>query len=240
MIFMWGERMTKILVIEDESNISELINYNLTENGYQTLLAYDGEEGLHMALSEKPDLILLDVMLPKKNGIDVCRELRNSHHQNTPIIMLTAKSEEIDKILGLEFGADDYITKPFSVRELLARIKAVLRRFETVADEPVKSGFPETKSIQVHDLIIDIDRHEVHVLDTPVELTFKEFELLKMLAVNQGKVISREYLLDTVWGFEYIGETRTVDVHIRYLRRKLGPASDYIHTVRGVGYKLQG
>lgn len=232
--------MTKILIIEDESNISELINYNLTENGYETIQAYDGEEGLRMALSEKPDLILLDVMLPRKNGVDVCRELRDSHHQTVPIIMLTAKSEEIDKVLGLEFGADDYITKPFSVRELLARIKAVLRRFEAAAAEPVNNGFPTTKTIKVHDLIIDIDRHEVHLGDEAIELTFKEFELLKMLAVNQGKVISREYLLDRVWGFDYIGETRTVDVHVRYLRRKLGQASDYIHTVRGVGYKLQG
>ncbi len=231
--------MAKILVIEDDSNISELISYNLQENGYETVQAFDGNTGLKLALEEAPDLILLDIMLPGKNGVDICRELRETYHRSAPIIMLTAKGEEIDKILGLEFGADDYITKPFSVRELMARTKAVLRRFENAEaaeQPPVKAG---AAVIVVNDLTIDTDRHEVMVGDETIELTFKEFELLRALASNKGKVITREFLLDTVWGFEYIGETRTVDVHVRYLRRKLGRAGDYIQTVRGVGYKIQ-
>ena len=231
--------MTKILVVEDESNISELIAYNLLGSGYEVITAFDGIAGLEMALNGKPDLILLDIMLPGKNGTDVCRELREAHRSKTPIIMLTAKGEEIDKVLGLEFGADDYITKPFSVRELLARIKAVLRRYETGAAEDASSVSEKSRIITVHDLTIDPDRHEVKVAGETVELTYKEFELLRSLAANQGKVITREFLLDTVWGFEYIGETRTVDVHVRYLRRKLGKAGAYIHTVRGVGYKIQ-
>jgi two-component system alkaline phosphatase synthesis response regulator PhoP len=229
--------MSKILVVEDEININELISYNLKENGYQVLSAEDGIKGLDLALKESPDLILLDVMLPGKNGMDICRELREVHHKTMPIIMLTAKSEEIDKVLGLEFGADDYVTKPFSVRELLARVRAVLRRVENMQEER-KGNKPDIKSIVVDDLIIDIDKHEVWFKDQSIELTFKEFELLRTLAQNRGKVITREYLLDTVWGFDYIGETRTVDVHVRYLRRKLGDASDYIQTVRGVGYKV--
>ena len=237
--------MQKVLIIEDEANISELIVYNLKENGYTALAAADGEQGLALALSDKPDLILLDVMLPLKSGLDVCRELRESHHLKTPIIMLTAKSEEIDKILGLEFGADDYVTKPFSVRELMARVKAVLRRTEgisttennTAADMERKTT--KTSLITAGELTMDIDRHEVHIGDRLVELTFKEFELLRTLAVNRGKVISRDYLLDKVWGYDYIGETRTVDVHVRYLRQKLGEEAAIIHTIRGVGYKIQ-
>jgi two-component system alkaline phosphatase synthesis response regulator PhoP len=231
--------MAKILVIEDDSNISELISYNLQENGYETIQAFDGNTGLKLALEEAPDLILLDIMLPGKHGVDICRELRETYHRSAPIIMLTAKGEEIDKILGLEFGADDYITKPFSVRELMARIKAVLRRFENAEAAEQPPGKAGAAAIVVNDLLIDTDRHEVKVGDETVELTFKEFELLRALASNKGKVITREFLLDTVWGFEYIGETRTVDVHVRYLRRKLGRAGDYIQTVRGVGYKIQ-
>jgi len=162
----------------------------------------------------------------------------------SPIIMLTAKSEEIDKVLGLEFGADDYVTKPFSVRELMARVKAVLRRSESMlapsAQEPGNKDEKrsEQKLIHVGDLTIDIDKHEVRVKDRIVELTFKEFELLKTLAVNRGKVMSRDYLLDKVWGYDYIGETRTVDVHVRYLRLKLGEEDNIIQTIRGVGYKI--
>ena len=237
--------MQKILVIEDEINISELIVYNLEENGYAVLTAVDGERGLDLALSDKPDLILLDVMLPIKSGLDVCRELRESHHVKTPIIMLTAKSEEIDKILGLEFGADDYVTKPFSVRELMARVKAVLRRTEGISATDNKTAadleqeIAKSSLITAGELAMDIDRHEVRIRDRLVVLTYKEFELLKTLAVNRGKVISRDYLLDKVWGYDYIGETRTVDVHVRYLRQKLGEEADIIQTIRGVGYKIQ-
>ncbi len=235
--------MQKILVVEDEANINELIVYNLKENGFQTLSAADGEVGLTLAIKEKPDMILLDVMLPGKNGLDVCRELREIHHLKMPIIMLTAKGEEIDKVLGLEFGADDYVTKPFSVRELMARIKAVLRRapelkLENSEDDDKNTRSPVTKPIIAGDLVIDTEKHEVHIKDRLVELTFKEFELLRTLAQNKGKVMSREYLLDKVWGYDYIGETRTVDVHVRYLRIKLGEDGDFIQTIRGVGYKI--
>lgn len=236
--------MQKVLVVEDESNIRELIVYNLRENGYETITAADGELGLALAVSEKPDLILLDVMMPGKSGLDVCRELRETYHLKTPIIMLTAKSEEIDKVLGLEFGADDYVTKPFGVRELMARIKAVLRRAsaipssETKAKGGTKEEIDGTGLIVTGDLTIDIDKHEVRVKSRLVELTFKEFELLKTLAGNPGKVMSRDYLLDKVWGYDYIGETRTVDVHVRYLRLKLGEDENFIQTIRGVGYKI--
>ena len=223
--------MQKILIIEDEPNIRELVLYNLGQSGYEGIGAEDGLLGLSMARSEKPDLILLDIMLPGKNGYDICKELR-AEGSKTPIIMLTAKNEEIDKVLGLEFGADDYISKPFGIRELIARIKAVLRRYEST---------PEQEGIVIGDLAIDIDRHEVKLAGKPQELTLKEFDLLKVLAENRGRVLTRDQLLDKVWGFEYIGETRTVDVHVRYLRKKLGDEDNegkYIQTVRGIGYKM--
>ncbi|WP_027399563.1 response regulator transcription factor [Anaerovorax odorimutans] len=234
--------MKKILVIEDEPNIRELVLYNLTQNSYEGIFAEDGETGLALARMEKPDLILLDIMLPEKNGYDICKELR-AEGNKTPIIMLTAKNEEIDKVLGLEFGADDYISKPFGVRELMARIKAVLRRYEsqnmTKADEKAKNK--ENRVLQIDDLTIDVERHEVSLGGKKVDLTLKEFDLLKTLAENRGIVMSRNQLLDKVWGFEYIGETRTVDVHVRYIRKKLGDEDNdgkYIQTVRGVGYKI--
>lgn len=223
--------MQKILIIEDEPNIRELILYNLIQNGYEGLAAEDGTMGITLARDEKPDLILLDIMLPGKNGYDICKELRSEGNQ-TPIIMLTAKNDEIDKVLGLEFGADDYISKPFGVRELIARIKAVLRRYEN------NTG---TDVITVGDLSMDISRHEVKLAGKPIELTLKEFDLLKALAENRGRVLTRDQLLDKVWGFEYYGETRTVDVHIRYLRKKLKDEDGegkYIQTVRGMGYKM--
>lgn len=223
--------MQKILIIEDEPNIRELVLYNVQQNGYKGLEAEDGIQGLAMARAEKPDLILLDIMLPGKNGYDICKELR-MEGVKTPIIMLTAKNEEIDKVLGLEFGADDYVSKPFGVRELMARIKAVLRRAEH------SDG---TREISAGDLTIDIERHEVRLGGENIDLTLKEFDLLRALAENRGRVLSRDQLLDKVWGFDYIGETRTVDVHIRYLRKKLGDEDNegkYIQTVRGVGYKM--
>lgn len=227
--------MKKILIIEDEPNIRELILYNLQANGYEGLEAEDGIMGITMVHTEKPDLILLDIMLPGKNGYDICRELREEGNK-TPIIMLTAKTEEIDKVLGLEFGADDYISKPFGIRELMARIKAVLRRYETVVRESVSSN---EHILRIDDLEINIDRHEVKVQNELVELTLKEFELLSYLAENRGHVLTRDQLLDKVWGIEYAGETRTVDVHIRYLRKKLGHEDRYIETIRGKGYKLK-
>jgi len=235
--------MQKILIIEDEPNIRELVLYNLSQNGYEALAADDGLQGLALARSERPDLILLDIMLPGKNGYDICRELR-AEGNNTPVIMLTAKNDEIDKVLGLEFGADDYISKPFGIRELMARIKAVLRRYES-GPEPDGNGNASSKpkgaGITIGDLSISIDSHEVKLGGKSLDLTLKEFDLLRVLAENRGRVMTRDQLLDKVWGFEYIGETRTVDVHVRYLRKKLGDEDNegkYIQTVRGIGYKM--
>ena len=224
----------KILVVDDEENIAELISYNLSSNGYKVITANNGIDAVKIAIEEKPSLILLDLMIPGKDGYDVCKEVRsNNEIRNTPIIMLTAKSEELDKILGLELGADDYITKPFSVRELLARVKAVLRRFSIVE--------PESNVLVFGDLTADFDKREILVKDKKLELTLKEFELLEILIRNKGKILTRDTLLDKIWGYEYIGETRTVDVHIRYLRKKI-EADDknpkLIETIRGVGYRF--
>ena len=227
--------MKKILIIEDEPNIRELVLYNLQANGYEGIQAEDGIMGITMVHTEKPDLILLGIMLPGKNGYDICRELRTEGN-NTPIIMLTAKNEEIDKVLGLEFGADDYISKPFGIRELMARIKAVLRRYENVVPESTSTA---EHILKIDDLEINIERHQVTVNGNNVELTLKEFELLSYLAEKRGHVVTRDQLLDKIWGIEYAGETRTVDVHIRYLRKKLGDEDKYIETVRGKGYKLK-
>lgn len=223
--------MHKILIIEDESNIRELISYNLINNNYKVLEAEDGLLGLEMSIKEKPDLILLDLMLPGMNGLDICKELRD-RGSKIPIIILTAKNEDIDKVMGLEFGADDYMTKPFSVHELMARIKAVLRRAELRND---------VKYITKGALTINIERHEVLVDGKTIELSLKEFDLLKTLAEHKGMVMTRDQLLDKIWGIDYDGENRTVDVHIRYLRKKLGDEeseSKYIQTIRGMGYKM--
>ncbi len=222
----------KILVVDDEQHILELLEYNLVENGYEVTTVDNGTKALELAAKGSFDLILLDVMLPEINGVEICKKLKHELNIDTPVIMLTAKSEEIDKILGLELGADDYVTKPFSVRELLARIKAVTRRYEKKEEK--------TNQIQVYDILIDIDRHEVKCKDQLIDLTFKEFELLRTFAQNRGKVLTRDYLLDTIWGYDYIGETRTVDVHVRYLRKKIGDdESKYIETIRGIGYKMK-
>ncbi|MBP3915413.1 MULTISPECIES: response regulator transcription factor [unclassified Clostridium] len=224
----------KILVVDDEEHIAELISYNLTSNGYKVVIANNGIDAVKLAIEEKPSLILLDLMIPGKDGYDVCKDVRsNSEIRNTPIIMLTAKSEEVDKILGLELGADDYITKPFSVRELLARVKAVLRRFSIIE--------PESNVLTFGDLVANFDKREILVKDKKLDLTLKEFELLEILMKNKGKILTRDTLLDKIWGYEYIGETRTVDVHIRYLRKKI-EADDknpkLIETIRGVGYRF--
>ena len=224
----------KILVVDDEEHILELISFNLTNNGYKVIKANNGIDAVRLAIEEKPKLILLDLMIPGKDGYDVCREVRsNSEIRNIPIIMLTAKSEELDKILGLELGADDYITKPFSVRELLARVKAVLRRFSVVE--------PESSDLVFGNLKADFEKREIHVKDKKLDLTLKEFELLEILIRNKGKILTRDTLLDKIWGYEYIGETRTVDVHIRYLRKKVEEDDKnpkLIETIRGVGYRF--
>ncbi|QCX32566.1 response regulator transcription factor [Caloramator sp. E03] len=224
----------KILIIDDESNIVELIKYNLEMNGYKILYAFDGNEGLKIAKDEKPDLILLDVMLPGIDGFEMCKLIKKDKEiEQIPIIMLTAKGEEFDKILGLELGADDYITKPFSVRELLARIKAILRR---------NKKEESTKVLKFDNLVIDFDKHEVLKSGNKVDLTLKEFELLKILILNKGKVLTRDFLLDKIWGYEYYGETRTVDVHVRHLRQKIEDDDKnprYIETIRGIGYKFK-
>ena len=224
----------KILVVDDEEHILELISFNLTNNGYKVIKANNGIDAVRLAIEEKPKLILLDLMIPGKDGYDVCREVRsNSEIRNIPIIMLTAKSEELDKILGLELGADDYITKPFSVRELLARVKAVLRRFSVVE--------PESSVLVFGNLKADFEKREIHVKDKKLDLTLKEFELLEILIRNKGQILTRDTLLDKIWGYEYIGETRTVDVHIRYLRKKVEEDDKnpkLIETIRGVGYRF--
>ena len=224
----------KILVVDDEEHILELISFNLTNNGYKVIKANNGIDAVRLAIEEKPKLILLDLMIPGKDGYDVCREVRsNSEIRNIPIIMLTAKSEELDKILGLELGADYYITKPFSVRELLARVKAVLRRFSVVE--------PESSVLVFGNLKADFEKREIHVKDKKLDLTLKEFELLEILIRNKGKILTRDTLLDKIWGYEYIGETRTVDVHIRYLRKKVEEDDKnpkLIETIRGVGYRF--
>ena len=224
----------KILVVDDEEHILELISFNLTNNGYKVIKANNGIDAVRLAIEEKPKLILLDLMIPGKDGYDVCREVRsNSEIRNIPIIMLTAKSDELDKILGWEWGADDNITKPFSVRELLARVKAVLRRFSVVE--------PESSVLVFGNLKADFEKREIHVKDKKLDLTLKEFELLEILIRNKGKILTRDTLLDKIWGYEYIGETRTVDVHIRYLRKKVEEDDKnpkLIETIRGVGYRF--
>jgi two-component system, OmpR family, alkaline phosphatase synthesis response regulator PhoP len=223
----------KILIVDDEANIRELISFNLNKNGYKTISTDNGISALKIIKEEKPALILLDLMLPGMDGFDVCKEVRrNSETSSTPIIILSAKGEEFDKVLGLELGADDYITKPFSVRELLARVKAVMRR---------TSASPESKMISFKDITVDFEKHEVKKEGRKVELTLKEFELLEILVKNKGRVMTRDFLLDKVWGYEYVGETRTVDVHIRHLRQKIEEDDknpQFIETIRGVGYRF--
>ena len=225
--------MEKILVVEDEKNIRELIKFNVENAGYEVETAVDGEEALDK-LSEEIDLVVLDLMMPEIDGMEVCRRMRAREKlRHIPIIMLTAKGEEVERILGLEMGADDYMTKPFSPRELIARIKAIFRRIKEfkVENEKIKD-----EVIEVGKLKLDIARHEVIYGEEKIVLTPKEFELLRYLIINQGRVLSRDLLLEKIWGYEYAGDTRTVDVHIRRLRKKIN--ADYIATVRGVGYKF--
>ncbi len=225
----------KILIVDDEKAIVDILKFNLEKEGFQTVEAYDGEEGYRKVFLENPDLILLDLMLPKMDGFEVCKKIRE--RLSTPIIMLTAREEEVDKVLGLELGADDYITKPFSVRELMARVKANLRRSSTDETPSVTPGTPEI--IRVGDLIINCERYEVKKGDKVIDLTLREFELLKYLVLQPDRIFSREALLEKVWGYEYYGDVRTVDVTVRRLREKIETEPSepvYVITKRGVGY----
>lgn len=228
-----------VLIVEDEKNIVDIVCFNLQREGYATLEAYDGENGLEKARLEKPDLILLDVMLPKMNGFDVCRALRESRN-NVPVVILTAREEETDKVLGLEIGADDYITKPFSMRELIARVGANIRRIAMAA--PLAASAAEGAMTVAGDLAINTDSHQVFRGGTPVELTQREYELLTFLASHPNKVYARIDLMEQVWNYGYVGDdARTVDVTVRRLREKIeaDPANPrYILTRRGAGYYL--
>ena len=227
----------RVLIVDDEKAIVDILEFNLQRDGYETLKAYDGPEGLRMAREENPDLVLLDIMLPGMDGFEVCRTLR-AEGNDVPIVMITAREEETDKVFGLENGADDYVTKPFSMRELLARVKANMRRTLTPA--------PETESpdiIRMRDLSIDPDRHTVIKNGKELDLTQREYELVKFLAQNPGKVVSRQELMSEVWQYEYYGDLRAVDVAVRRLREKLedNPAEPaYVLTKRGVGYYFAG
>lgn len=225
--------VSNILIIEDEKDIVEALEYNLRKEGFRTSRAYDGKSGLKAALEKPFDLVILDLMLPAVDGLEVCRRLKSSQKASAiPIIMLTAKGSETDRVLGLELGADDYITKPFSMRELIARVKAVLKR----SARPQEGAGP---ALRFPGLEIDIEKHEVLASGKPVELTAREFALLRYLAENRDKALTREKLLDRVWGIDVAIETRTVDVHVKSLRDKLKKASRYIQTLRGVGYKFK-
>ena len=222
----------KILIIDDEIHIVELIRFNLETSGYEVDIAYDGLDGYLKIKENAPQLVLLDWMLPNISGIDMLKKIRND--KSLSDIMLTAKNMESDKIEGLELGADDYITKPFSIKELLARVSSVLRRYN-INKENVEN------ILTVGSLNVNLLKHEVFKGNEKIDLTLKEFELLKLLLENKGKVLSRNYLLDKIWGYDYYGETRTVDVHIRYLRKKIegdNSSEKYIQTIRGVGYKI--
>ena len=225
----------KVLVVDDEKLIVKGIRFSLEQDGFEVYSAYDGEEALEMIRANDYDIVLLDLMLPKMNGLQVCQQVRE--FSNVPIIMLTAKGEDMDKIMGLEYGADDYITKPFNILEVKARIKALIRR----TGKPEKSK-EQSRVVQAGDLKLDCDSRRVFIGDREVNLTAKEFDVLQLLVLNPNKVYSRENLLNTVWGYEYPGDVRTVDVHIRRLREKIEDSPSeprYVHTKWGVGYYFQ-
>ena len=237
-----NENRRTVLIVDDEKPIVDILEYNLKKEGYNTLIANDGVEAVNIALEQRPNIILLDIMLPKMDGLTVCKKVRTA--LNIPIIMLTAKEEEIDKILGLELGADDYVTKPFSVRELMARVKANLRKADIAkGDSPEETETVEPEKnenlIVVGDLSLDLNKFEVRVRDEVIDLTLREFEVLKYLANQPGQVVTRQTLLEKVWGYEYYGDIRTVDVTIRRIREKIEKdtsAPKILITKRGVGY----
>jgi two-component system response regulator RegX3 len=225
--------MTRVLVVEDEDSISEPLAYMLRKEGFEVSVAADGPAGLKAFDREGADLVLLDLMLPGLSGTEVCRELRS--RSAVPVIMLTARDSEVDKVVGLELGADDYVTKPFSHRELVARIRAVLRRQVPVGEEP-------EATLEAGPVRMDVDRHLVTVSGAPVQLPLKEFDLLELLMRNAGRVLTRAQLIDRVWGSDYVGDTKTLDVHVKRLRAKIEPdpgAPKHLLTVRGLGYKLE-
>jgi len=220
----------RIIIIEDDPDICEILKFNLEQSGYDATAFHDGQKGYEAILQSPPDLILLDLMLPGLNGLEIARKLRfEERTQSIPIIMITARSEEYDVLHGLEQGADDYITKPFRPREVMARVKALLRRHKRDEDQIYQTG----------DLTINFSRHEVSTGTQNLELTPKEFSLLKALIQAKGRVLSRDQLLDQAWGYDYYGEVRTVDVHVRRLRKKLDKAADVIETVKGFGYRIK-
>lgn len=239
----------KVLVVEDDTTLSETLEYNLTRQGYETLTAADGRDALNIARNQKPDLIILDLMLPGIDGFEVCRILRKE--LSVPILMLTARTEEVDRVVGLEMGADDYLTKPFSMRELLARVKALLRRVKLIREEiaaeqennETRAAVHSTASLVFGNLTIDQNRREVDVDGQPIRLKPKEFDLLLFLARHRGIALSRDLILERVWGWTYDGNSRTVDVHVRWLREKIEPDpgnAQRIVTVRGIGYRFDG
>lgn len=225
----------RILIVDDERPIVDILKFNLEKEGFATTVAYDGEQAINVALSVKPDLILLDLMLPKIDGFNVCKEIRK--HLTCPIIMLTAKEEVVDKIIGLELGADDYMTKPFSIREVIARVKANLRKHVLSEDEEEKKS--SKNKIKIKDMIIDPERYIAIIGDKTIDLTIKEFELLKMLSSAPNQVFTREQILRGVWGYDFYGDARTVDVTVRRLREKIEKSTadpQYVQTKRGMGY----
>lgn len=225
----------RILIVDDERPIVDILKFNLEKEGFTTTVAYDGEQAINVALSVKPDLILLDLMLPKIDGFNVCKEIRK--HLTCPIIMLTAKEEVVDKIIGLELGADDYMTKPFSIREVIARVKANLRKHVLPENEEEKKS--SKNKIKIKDMIIDPERYIAIIGDKTIDLTIKEFELLKMLSSAPNQVFTREQILRGVWGYDFYGDARTVDVTVRRLREKIEKSTadpQYVQTKRGMGY----
>ncbi len=231
----------KVLVVDDEQSIVTLLKYNLEQSGYTVVTGMDGEEGIRLAAEEKPDLMILDLMLPKLDGMEVCKQLRQDKI-TVPILMLTAKDDEFDKVLGLELGADDYMTKPFSPREVVARVKAILRRTQNQAPEPAGEDAGDESQIKIGDLKIMPEFYEAYFMGDLLELTPKEFELLLYLAKNKGRVLTRDQLLSAVWNYDFAGDTRIVDVHISHLREKIEQNTkkpSYIKTIRGLGYKLE-
>jgi len=230
----------KVLVVDDEQSIVTLLQYNLEQAGFDVITAMDGEEGRELALTEKPDIIVLDLMLPKMDGMEVCKELRQQRVM-TPILMLTAKDDELDKILGLELGADDYMIKPFSPREVIARVKAILRRTQNLPDKNEAETVKED-TIIIGDLHLFPDQYVAVFKGETLELTLKEFELLLFLAQNKNRVLTRDQLLSAVWNYDFAGDTRIVDVHVSHLREKIEADTKkpaYIKTIRGLGYKLE-